>query len=492
MKMVFEDKQIPCLERILQEVQSGELTQEIRVPDGLPDIGRILAVWGQVILRGKEWRSDCILLSGGMMTWVLYTPEDGTEPRSLDTWIPFQMKWQLPEHKAEGAFQVSAMPRFVDARSVSPRKIMVRAGVSAQADAYVPMTASVSQPEGAPEGVEILRSAYPVRLPREAGEKEFFLDEEIDLPANKPDKLLYFCVKPEISDQRVLSNKAAFRGNANLHILFLGKNGRVCAEDYPLPFSQFAELKDLYGSDGQVSSRMAVTNLELEMLAEEKLRVKCGLTVQYLAEDITVLETASDAYSPGRTMKMECSSLILPAILEKRMDMVYADCPPVEELTELADSTVLMDFPRQFRENDGITLEIPGSRQVLYYDRGDQLCSVVSRWEARKEIPSDASVTLTAQPVLRTENVSSQNTVIEIPLRMTVSGGQGIPMVTALDLGEETEPDAQRPSLILRRAGSATLWEIARSCGSTVDAIRKANGLTEEPSPGRMLLIPVC
>ena len=43
---------------------------------------------GQTILRGKEWRSDSVSFSGGMMVWILYAPEDGSEERCIDGWIP--------------------------------------------------------------------------------------------------------------------------------------------------------------------------------------------------------------------------------------------------------------------------------------------------------------------------------------------------------------------------------------------------------------------
>ena len=56
----------------------------------------------------------------------------------------------------------------------------------------------------------------------------------------------------------------------------------------------------------------------------------------------------------------------------------------------------------------------------------------------------------------------------------------------------DTAPDPQRPSLVLRRAGGESLWDMAKKSGSTVAAIRSANKLTEEPKPGQILLIPVC
>ena len=65
-----------------------------------------------------------------------------------------------------------------------------------------------------------------------------------------------------------------------------------------------------------------------------------------------------------------------------------------------------------------------------------------------------------------------------------------MPMVTQLEAGEKREPDPNRPSLVLRRA-NGRLWDLARASGSTMAAIREANGLTGEPEPGKMLLIPV-
>ena len=39
--------------------------------------------------------------------------------------------------------------------------------------------------------------------------------------------------------------------------------------------------------------------------------------------------------------------------------------------------------------------------------------------------------------------------------------------------------------------GEESLWELAKTTGSTMDAIRRANNLENEPSPGQMLLIPI-
>ena len=79
----------------------------------------------------------------------------------------------------------------------------------------------------------------------------------------------------------------------------------------------------------------------------------------------------------------------------------------------------------------------------------------------------------------------------DLPVQLITTGGQGIDMITELEPGPTAEANPQRPSLILRRAGGESLWEMAKKSGSTVAAIRSANKLQEEPKPGQMLLIPV-
>ena len=323
MELAFEKEKVPYLGAPVREIQNVEATQELKLPDGLPDVGRILASWGQEILRGKEWRMDSILLTGGVMVWVLYAPEEGGSAQILNTWIPFQMKWDLPENTQEGRIRTKCLTRFVDARSVSPRKVMVRCGIGALAEALVPEEAELSRPGEIPEGVELLRSKYPVVLPREAGEKAFFLEEELT-PVGA-EKLLYYTLSPQIQEQKVMGNKIAFRGNGNLHVLYAGEDGELYPQDFLLPFSQFAELEGSYAADAQANMIPAVTELELELDDEGKLRLKAGVLGQYVVEEPSVLETVEDAYSIGRDLNMERIEANLPATAESRNENIFGE-----------------------------------------------------------------------------------------------------------------------------------------------------------------------
>lgn len=498
MELQFKKKSISCLKSTLREVQNTEQTQELRLSDGMPDIGRILSAWGQVILRGKEWLSDSVSLSGGMMVWVLYMPEDGAEPMCIDTWVPFQLQWDLPAGIPDGNIRVECLTRFVDARSVSARKIMLRCGIAALAEAYVPMEEYTYLPEKVPEDVQLLSVTYPVRLAKEAGEKTFLLDEDISLPpsAPRPEKLIYYRVTPVVNDQRVMADKVVFRGVGIVHLLYVCQDGQLHSWDFELPFSQFAELKQSHSAEAQADILLGVISLEVDMDDAGQMHLKCGLVGQYLVSDIHMLKLVEDAYSTIRDLDSQEQKLSLPTVLESRLEVVDAEQVMPLDANVVADTQFLPDFPRQRRLDDKIRLEMPGTFQILYYDQEGILQSGNARWEGAMEIPSHPdnilSAALVGTGIPKTMQGSGAVTVKAEPqLQLNTMSEKGIPMVAGFELGEEKERNENRPSLILQRSGDAGLWELAKISGSTMEAIRDVNGLAGDPEPGQMLLIPI-
>ena len=141
-------------------------------------------------------------------------------------------------------------------------------------------------------------------------------------------------------------------------------------------------------------------------------------------------------------------------------------------------------------------MEVPGMVQALSSGPSGALQGSTARWEGKLSIPAHPHCSVRVLPggagQIRAENGGDGISVCaQLPLDLKTTAVQSIPMVSALTLGECVRPDPQRPSLILCRAGEESLWQLARSSGSTVDAIREATGLEGEPVPGQMLLIPV-
>ena len=497
MQLQFQKTKISCLNPILRQVENLEQTQELRMTEGTPGATRILSAWGQILMRSKQWMGTTAELNGGVQVWVAYEPEDGTPVRCLDTWIPFQMHWDLPDGSPEGKIRILPRLRFVDARPVSAGKVMIRVGIAALGECLVPMDEEVSRGGNIPEDIELLESVWPVRIPRETGEKPFELDEMLTVPPSvpQPGRLLYWHMEPSVTDQKVMADKLVFRGSGNLHVFYRCEDGQFHSWDFEVPFHQYAQLEGSYSGDAGADVMMAMTRLDLDQDGEGKLHLHAGLTGQYLVDDRETLRTVEDAYSPCRELTVNREELMLPVMLDSRRENLYGEQQIPIDADQVADSLFLPDFPQIRREGDVVSMSQPGTMQLTYYDSQGSLQSIGHRWQADHSIRADDHVGLYAVP----QGVESRITVgaemvtvgVEVPVQIVTSAGQGIPMVTDMQLEERKTPDPNRPSLVLQRAGKKRLWDLARSCGSTTDAIRGANDLEGEPDPDKMLLIPV-
>lgn len=494
MDMNMQETVYPCLKTVCNVVQHMEQTQEIRLTEDLPDVGKIIGAWGQVITRGKEWRSDSVHYSGGVIVHILYLPENGTQSICLDSWIPLQAKWDLPDQTPEGVFTVSTLTKYIDARSVNPRKIMIRAGIAAYGQAMVASQIDMVSTDADEEGVELLRKNYPMRFLREAGEKEFNLEESLPLPVpiRQDDKPIYYCVKPEVYESKVLGNKIAFRGTCNFHILYRDGDGHLCNQDYPMNFSQFADLHENYGADAQVTFFPVVTNLELEY-ASDHFTAKCGIAAQYMVDDVSDVEIIEDAYCIGKQLKMETATLDVSSVLEKKVDIIPLEQSVTGHVSQIVDVSSNLDFPKAFSENGKIVLEMPGSVQILYYDDAGALQSVCTRVEGKSSLDAKGKISVLAFPgAVKSPQISISSEAMtlkeEVPITVLKSGGCEMNMITALHIGDAVTPDPLRPSLILRKGNEDDLWKLAKESGSTVSAIYQANKPYER---GKYLLIPI-
>ena len=499
MELQFHSKSLGCLQSVLWGVKSQEQTQEVRLPEAMPDVGRILGAWGQCVLRGKEWHGGIMSATGGVMAWVLYEPEDGTFPRVVEAWLPYQIHWELPQTQRDGTMIVRPSLKSADARVLSARKLMVRVCVEAVGEAYEPIRMETYFPEGLPEKLCVLQKKYPVSIPVEAGEKTLSVEEELQLPPECADtgKLIYYCLRPEIQEQKQVGNKLLFRGNCVVHGLCRCADNRLCGFRFDVPFSQYAELEQSDGDSFEYRVVPAVTNLELDLLEGGKLLLKASLVGQYLVCQRKVLEVVEDAYCLDHHTELQIQPLLLPTVLDQKQDVISSELRMDLPAQDILDVAFMLSQPAvQWDGVQGVCVARSGTYQVLWEDAEQKLQMSCGQWEQPQGIPAGENVKLccTDMPAGIASGHLTGNGIqlrCDVTAEAVATAWETIPMVTGLEIMETVEDPGEKPSMILRRPGSASLWDIAKQYGSTEAAIRQANGLESDPLPDRMLLIPV-
>ncbi len=497
MEAQFNTISIPCLHTLSRQTQYLEQTQEARLTDDMPDIGRVLGSWGQVVIRSKQWNSGSVVVSGGVLVWTLYAPEEEGLPQVVESWLPLQTKLDIPETQRDGSICVLPVLRSVDARSLSARKLMVRAAVAFCVEAAVPENVEISMPDKLPEDIRVLKNTYPMWIPKEAGEKAFQIEEVLSLPASAAgiSKLVRYTLTPELLEMKVVTDKLVIRGVANLSVLYLDANGQLQKWEMELPFSQYADLDRDYDSQADARIWLALTGLELEQGEEENLNLRAGITAQYVLGEQTMVELAEDAYSPIRQITPYISRVMLPVVLDDRKMNIEPETVVPQDGLQPVDVSFYSDIPKLHRNGDQITADMSGYFQTLGYDQNGQLQSGQYRWEesCQMDADPDADVDMWISRIGKTQQSIGGNGSVSADMMLHVQTGaaRGIPVMTDMTVGDIIPPDPNRPSLILRRAGEDSLWQIAKQTGSTVEAIQKANGLEDQPAADQMLLIPV-
>lgn len=498
MELQFQKTASPCLRWVVRELQNQEQTQEIRLDDSMPDIGRVLCAWGQILLRGKEWHSGGMGISGGVMACVLYVPEDGGSVQCVESWIPFQSKWDFPDTGRDGTIFANCILRSIDARSTSARKLVVRASIGVLGEAIVPGEEDIYIPPEVPKDMQLLKRTYPLRIPSEAGEKTFLIDDELTLPSSAKEigKIIRFELRPEIIDQKVVAGKAVFRGVAILHMLYSAEDGVLCSHDFEIPFSQYSDLDREYDQNADLVITVAMTNLELEEAPEKSLRLKAGLTGQYVVYDHVNVEMVVDAYSPQRDVKTELKRMQITSALELGREILKAESAVEAKAFQAVDVSFCHDHPVLFKRGENVEVEVSGAFQVLCYDEENALQCHLSKFEKKLNIPASEECAIAAEAYSSgipriSDNSGKGIASADILLRTVVSAEQGLPMMTGMEYSESVASKTEKPGLILRRIGNHTLWDVAKSAGSTVAAIMEVNQLQGEPNEDQMLLIPI-
>lgn len=494
MELQFENNRISCLQQVKWEVKNQELTQEVRLTEQQPDIGSILGAWGQCLLLGKQWHSGSMEVSGGIMAFVLYSPEDGGSSRNVQTWLPFSFRWDLPQTKHDGIIQVRCRLTCMDARSASARKIIVRADVQAVAEALVPEEMEMPKVKDVPEDLQLKTIRVPVTIPTEAGEKAFSIEETLEFSggAQVPERMVRYDIHPEIIDRKVMSDKVVFRGTAIVHTLFANGEGLLQSRDFEVPFSQYAQLDQDHDPEASCSVIPAVTALEIEQNEQLAWQMKAGFACQYVVYDKLDLDLTQDVYSNIREVKPQITQIELPMVLEMNERLVNLQSSMDVQGSRSVDGAIYIQQPRF---EDGQIL-LTGTAQLLYTDMEGQMQCKDTAWSHRVPFSAEDSARVQAAAIQSGQircSVSPSGGEVQWDLLLStlLESNEGLGQLSKAELSDPKTPDPNRPSLILRKAGQEDLWTLAKRCGSTEEAIRRANNLEGAIEPGRLLLIPV-
>ena len=478
---------------------SQEETLESIVPDACPDISRIVSAVGKVFLKDKELGEGTLRLSGTARVSVLYIPEGEAEPRSLEVSIPFQCVRDDPQFHAGCPVQAVVQAASADARTINPRKMLVRVNLAVWAAAYQQerreLSCDVNCGEGS--GVEKLLTPCKCCVVPEVTEKSFTFSDVLRPPASKPEmeELLLYRAELGAMDAKFIGKKLVLKGDIQLIVLYRGGEGLTQVR-FELPYSQ---ILDIEAGPDEAEPEVTVTLKSVDCrLRDGEIEVTLEALAQavlWVRQSVTLIR---DAYCLRQPIDVERTTVRLCTMAERssRRETARKLCESGIPAKQVLDCAVAVASMASAPVDGGMEFTAQATVSILYLSEDDALCCVdvdipVS---CRPELPAGCTCSCACRPIGEATAVPVTGGLevrFEAEFAWTTVREEQVSCVTDLKPSAVQETGV-RPSVVIRRVEQGeALWDIAKSCGSTVGDICSANGLPSGEAPaGSMLLIP--
>lgn len=494
---------INCFELVLDTTVCQEETQEAIVPDACPDILRILDSRAQACLTGKQLRDGAVTVTGLVRACVFYLPEAGEGVRHMDAALPFTCQAEAKALTGQGSVIAVPRVRWCEARALNPRKVLIRADLAVDLQAYQPMELNLccGVEEGEEHGIRQLLSEQSADVTTSVQEKPFTFSETVDFALSGGDRgeILSLQAEPYCTESKLIGSKLIFKGSVELEALLMD-GGEMKTVRQSLAFSQIMEVAGA-GESCECELRVALADLTLQRAEEAAAgEVTLELLAQAVVRETRQMTVLCDVYSTNWQMETKTVSHMLAHTTERGVRAI-----PVRELMEtpamvrtVAHSWVDLGEIRVNREGEQSVLTADVQFTALYIDDGEQLQSVRKTFQiqCRVETPAGSSCQCwcsAPRELFVTPAAGGLEVRFSLDFHCLVLVRQSLEAVSGADLGEERpRADGTQPSIILRLAAPGErLWDIAKSYGTTSEEIIQANELEEDALPsGKMLLIP--
>lgn len=502
MELAFEQKQLSSLRRTAHVSLAQDETQEIIIPDSMPDAARTLICYAEPELQSKTARAGSLLVTGTLRAGCLYMGEDGTV-QLLTAAMPFTVQLESPELTETAQTAASVSVRSADSRLINSRKLLLRVQVVACADSYAPAEQMLCTPAHPPACLQLREQTYSNHVPVALAERVFQLSEELELPEGKAriDRLVNVSLQPVVAETNIVGSRAVMKGSANLRVTYLDEQSHVHTLQLSVPFSQYCQLPDDYDSGEEAEVTLCVTGVQLEPIASEqsqKLLFGAGILAQCTVIAQQELCVVQDAYTTkgAFTPQWQEQELVMRLDAQTLREPLHPSF--ARAAAAVLDCRLYPDAQALERTQDGVVIHVPLRADILYTDDAGVLQGESFRTELSCRTALCETGVCEAEVQLLPDGYAAAGSgTIELhyDARFTLHAfcAQKLRTLAGGTLDPDAKGSAQRPSVIICRTDDAQeLWELAKRYGTTAHAIAAANHLTQpDVEAGRLLLIPM-
>ncbi|NCB74193.1 MAG: DUF3794 domain-containing protein [Clostridia bacterium] len=481
-----------------------EETMELVVPDVCADIGKILDIRGQLLRSSQKAKADEILICAAIEISIIYAADGNGKVQHLTAKMPLDMMVAVPGADENTKIVTKCELCNLDARTLNPRKLLIRANVSAHicclaADKLV-FWDNLCQDENA--SVYILQKEIEHTPVVCISEKSFVVSDEYRLSESGSMSVKMLSAQTEIcvSDVKAVGNKVVIKAEANTSAVFLNEDDESLFDSkFSTQFSQIMEL-ETYGESIMNTVCIRLRDAEFTMLSGRENDFICSaqyhMTAQAVSREAKCSAYIADAYSNEYKLTAETANMKLVKCLPEKTLMLNmrGKLQSRAALTEIMYAAI----SEICAEAEGSEISVRADVSGVGLSEGRELEAIELKLSANEKIELDMNQELRLKAVCCDKTAvlgmgANAEFSADVLIVYNIREYQEINAVCGLEMSEESIlKGVGRPSLIvICSPREYDLWNLAKKYSSTMEMIENANKTADGFNVSRRpLLIP--
>lgn len=491
LKFEFLDRWNICFQKTIHKEES----QDCVVPDTLPDIDQVICTRGSLLIRSKDISSGRLKLEGNIPAKIIFCDESGGV-HCIEVNVPVYMSAENECLDENNILMADMRLTALETRLLNPRKVLVRAEISAEVLCYTKCQVAYAEGVEDNEHIHVRMKTARAGFISALTEKTFALTDEQALPSEcAPGEIASASVESFVDEIKPLGNRLVVRGRVKSSLLVLNGSGLTPLE----ATTDFSQIVECSNGENTAISAIIIPSGAYHYISTEgeqaKLCMEFHMVVQIRCSETREFECLTDAYSNEHALTIEMSEN-----KGERLEIMPGIRAGIRQLYEIKDLSEVICIGHMWGNMRMVEEKIylPVSLQCVYLDSMGGIKSRDIDTELCFDCGTrDAAVMLSLPPELSECSISPLPGGVELRLQaqaqMIKQSEQVFSSIAAISYDENCPEDTSgKPSLVLLRATSEDdLWELARENCSTVDEIVRVNRLEEaEEKWEKLLLIP--
>ena len=502
------NKAISVPETLFDDFDERPVDCDFVLPDYCPDIAAVLKCTLKPVIQSKQLSGDRLIADGQAIIRVMYLDEGRKCVRCCEFSQPFTSTFNVKNVGMNACIDLTAKTDYVNCRATSPRRLdvhgafTVKLKVTAEGGCEV-----IANAKG--DGLYTRKQAVSYSVPGMSAEKPFTISEVLDLGAGKApaEALIRADAVATLTDCKLMANKVIIKGELMLKNLYVSDvaAGAMDKVEHEVPFSQIVDVDGL-DEEWECDVRLDVLSSDIHISVNQNgestlLAINIKLLAQIQCFRTGASEVVTDAYSALCPLKMDSRRLDTEHLLGVKRDNTV-----VKESLELPPDGVsdIVDIwceamPVAERYEDGKAF-VDGRLMISMLARDNS--GVVSYYERPGNFTleyDDPCNRMTAHmDVLHVDYSMGGGNQVEIKVELAVTRccyeTVNCLALTSLTADDNARFPEEKAALKIYFAnGGESLWEIAKSCHTSMEAVMEENNLSSEILPeDAMLLVPMC